>query len=238
MLLFYVRHGDPIYDPDSLTPLGYRQAEAVGKRLARYGLDEIYSSSSNRAILTSKPTCEMLKKDVKILDWCNEAHAWQELVHVDENGHRDWLFAHPSLARKLISNEFAALGENWADHPMFEGTKVKAGIERIKRETYGFLAEHGYVFDPEKHLYRCENHNDKRIALFAHQGFGLAFLGTVLGIPYPMFSTHFDMSHSGMTVISFGNDDGYCVPEILQLSNDSHLYSEGLPTKYYNRIYF
>ena len=33
MLLFYIRHGDPVYDPDSLTPLGLKQAEAVAKRL-------------------------------------------------------------------------------------------------------------------------------------------------------------------------------------------------------------
>lgn len=238
MLLFYIRHGDPIYDPDSLTPLGHRQAEAVAKRLSRYGLDEIYASSSNRAILTSKPTCEMLKKDATILDWCNEGHSWQELVHTDENGRKDWLFAHPSIARKLVSNEIASLGENWADHPMFEGTNVKSGIERIKRETYAFLAEHGYVFDAENHIYKCENHNDKRIALFAHQGFGLAFLSTVLSIPYPIFSTHFDMSHSGMSVIEFCNNDGYCVPKALQVANDSHLYGEGLPTKYQNSIYF
>ncbi len=238
MLLFYIRHGDPIYAPDSLTPLGHRQAEAVAKRLSRYGLDEIYASSSNRAILTSKPTCEILKKEAEILDWCNEHHAWNELVHIDENGRKDWLFAHPSIARRLVSNEFAVLGENWADHPMFEGTNVKSGIERIRRETYGFLAEKGYVYDSEKHMYKCENHNDKRIAIFAHQGFGLAFLSTVLGIPYPMFSTHFDMSHTGMTVIEFAEHDGYCIPEILQLANDSHLYAEGLPTKYQNSLYF
>ena len=53
MLLFFVRHGDPVYVPDSLTPLGRRQAEAVAKRLARYGLDKIYVSSSARAIQTS-----------------------------------------------------------------------------------------------------------------------------------------------------------------------------------------
>ena len=35
MLLFYLRHGDPIYSPDSLTPLGQRQAEALGRRLAQ-----------------------------------------------------------------------------------------------------------------------------------------------------------------------------------------------------------
>ena len=238
MLLFYIRHGDPIYDPDSLTPLGHRQAEAVAKRLSRYGLDEVYASSSNRAILTSKPTCEILKKEATILDWCNEHHAWQELTHDYEDGRRDWLFAVPTIARKFASQEFAAMGENWADHPMFEGTNVKSGIERIRRETYGFLAEKGYVYDSEKNKYKCVNHNDKRIAIFAHHGFGLAFLGTVLGIPYPMFSLHFDLSHSSMTVIEFPECDGYSIPQILQLSNDSHLYAEGLPTKYQNSIYF
>ena len=64
MLFFYVRHADPIYDPDSITPLGERQAESVAKRLALYGLDEIYSSTSNRAKLTAKPTAEILKKEI------------------------------------------------------------------------------------------------------------------------------------------------------------------------------
>ena len=34
MLLYVIRHGDPTYSPDALTPLGHRQAEAVEKRLA------------------------------------------------------------------------------------------------------------------------------------------------------------------------------------------------------------
>ena len=62
MLLFYIRHGDPIYDPDTLTPLGVRQAEALSKRLALFGIDEIYASTSTRAQLTAKPTAELLKK--------------------------------------------------------------------------------------------------------------------------------------------------------------------------------
>ena len=62
MLFFYIRHGDPIYQPDSLTPLGEYQAEAVKSRLGQFGLDKIYASSSNRAILTATPTAKMLKK--------------------------------------------------------------------------------------------------------------------------------------------------------------------------------
>ena len=79
MLFFYIRHGDPIYNPDSLTPLGERQAEAVAHRLSLFGLDRIYASTSNRAKLTAKPTCEMLKLPMTELDWCNEGHAWNEL---------------------------------------------------------------------------------------------------------------------------------------------------------------
>ena len=63
MLFFLIRHGDPIYNPDSLTPLGHRQAEAIAKRLAVYGVDRVYASTSERARLTSVPTCELLKKE-------------------------------------------------------------------------------------------------------------------------------------------------------------------------------
>ena len=72
MLFFYVRHGDPIYSPDSLTPFGHRQAEAVAKRLALYGIDKIYSSPSTRAQLTAKPTCEILKKTAELVDFAGK----------------------------------------------------------------------------------------------------------------------------------------------------------------------
>jgi len=39
-----------------------------------------------------------------------------------------------------------------------------------------------------------------------------------------------------MTVIEFSKHKGECVPQILQLANDSHIYAEGLPTNYQNRL--
>ena len=98
MLFFYVRHGDPTYHPDALTPLGRRQADAVAKRLALFGLDRVYCSTSNRAIETAQPTCELLKLEATELDFANEHHAWMELgVMLD--GRRRWLFASPGCAR-------------------------------------------------------------------------------------------------------------------------------------------
>jgi hypothetical protein len=39
-------------------------------------------------------------------------------------------------------------------------------------------------------------------------------------------------------VSKFEERDGCVVPEVLTLSNDSHVYAEGLPTKYNGAYYF
>ena len=76
------------------------------------------------------------------------------------------------------------------------------------------------------------------MALFAHEGFGRAFLGSVLDMPYPEATLRFAMTHSAVSVIGFDDEGGYSIARLLTLSNDSHIYAEGLPTNYYNRIRF
>ena len=236
MLLFYVRHGDPIYNPNSLTPLGRRQAEAVAKRLALYGIDELYASPSTRAMQTAEPTSEILKLNINPLDFADEAHVWRDLTCQRDDGKQTWLFQYPKTRALLTSPEVRSLGDEWYKHP--ELTAYEAGIKRVYDNTDAFLSSLGYEHERYTGRYKVTANNDKRIAIFAHQGFGLAFLSTLLDIPYPAFSTHFDLSHSNITVIEFKEEEGYSIPCILTHSNDSHLYKEGLPTKYENRIYF
>lgn len=235
MLLFYIRHGDPIYDPDSLTPLGERQAEALARRLALYGIDEIYASSSNRAMLTAKPTCELLHKEMTVLDWCNEKFAGEDFFF-EEDGSLEWAFQHQKYRERFVSDEIRSMGRDW--HKAFSDKTFKKGLDRVQKETDAFMKSFGYEHDLERNLYNCVRENKSRIALFAHQGFGMVFLSCLLDIPYPMFSTHFDFTHTGMTVIDFSERRGAVVPRVLQLSGDSHIYRDGLPTKYQNEIYF
>ena len=235
MLLFYVRHGDPIYSPDSLTDLGLRQAEAVAKRLALHGIDEIYASTSNRAIQTATPLSQIVKKEIVQLEWCNEGHVWKEFTCTSGNT-TFWIWGVDKTRNLLNSPEVLSLGEKWYEHAGFE-EKVGKGMQRINRETDAFLESLGYAHNRESNTYKAINPNNKRIALFAHQGFGLAFLSSLLDIPYPLFSTRFDISHSCVTVIEFPDCEGEHIPTVLQLSNDSHIYREGLPTKYNNRIF-
>lgn len=237
MIFYFIRHGDPIYEPDSLTPLGSLQAEALAKRLARYDIDEIYASSSNRAQLTAAPTCRLLHREAKILDWCNECYAWDDFSCADSNGFVTWPFQIPEMRELFVSDEIQSLHKKWYTHPAFSGNGFERGIKRVQAECDALFSSLGYEHDREKNIYTCVRENHSRVALFAHQGFGMIFLSSLLDIPYPQFCTHFDLGHSSMTVIEFAAKPGTTVPTVLQLGGDSHIYSEGLPTKFQNRVY-
>ena len=236
MLLFLIRHGDPIYDPDSLTPLGKKQAEAVAKRLSLYGIDCVFTSTSNRAIETAIPLCEWLGIESVALDFCNESHGWRDFTIV-RNGKRDWMSNDNECKALFVSDEIRKLDKEWYTHPAFADTGCKEGIEFINAKTDEFLGGLGYIHDREKNVFHCEKPNDERVALFAHGGFTMSFLSAVLDIPYPMVCTHFAVNHSAITVIKFENKETL-LPKVLTLSNDSHLYREGLPTTDGNYLYF
>lgn len=237
MLLFYIRHGDAIYNPDSLSPLGERQAEALAKRLTKYGIDEIYSSTSNRAQLTAKPLCELLKKDIKTLDFCNEKYVWNEFT-VNVDGQTDWFFKKTIFKKILASDDVVENGYKWYENEELKEYDFSKSIERVDKELDKFIFELGYEHDREKHLYKCVNPSDKRVALFAHQGFCVSFLSSILDIPYPYIASHFDICNTGMTVVEFRNENGVSFPKVLTLSNDSHIYREGLIAGYDSIIRF
>ena len=244
MLLFYVRHGDPIYSPDKLTPLGKRQAEAVAKRLALYGVDKVYSSTSNRAYETAKPTAELLHLPIERFHWANESMAHKDFaVEVFDGVNpigRTWCWSQSKFIELFNTEEMRSLGKKWYEHPALSEYReqFERGMARVEKEVYAFLAAHGYEHDPEANCYHATHPSDERIALFAHEGFSMAFMSVLLDIPYPMYATHFAISHSGMTVIEMANKEGKIYPRVLQASNDSHLYREGLPTNYQNRSRF
>lgn len=237
MLLFILRHGDPIYNPDSLTEKGHIQAQALAKRLALYGIDKIYSSSMIRAQQTAHPTEVLLNKTAELADWAREDILYREWSTVN-NGTRRWIFHNPEKAM-LRDPSVSALGLRWYEHPLFSEIPGEREYMRLLEHSDELLLRHGYRHDRENCRYIAENHTDERVAMFCHQGFGLSWLGVMLDIPLPIIWSGFDFSHTGMTVVEFKPDEnGIVLPQVLTLSNDSHLYKEGLPTKYNNIIYF
>ncbi len=230
MLFYLIRHGDPIYNPDSLTPLGKRQAEAVGRRLAVNGMDEIYSSPMIRAQETAKPLAELLNKEVKIEDWTYEC--WDEFSIINEKGNR--MFCMQLPGEKFVGNDnFYLRDDEWLDMECLKGSKAKEGWARITKAADEFFARHGYV--REGRAYRITEPNEKRIALFCHAGFASILLPYLLNIPPHIYWSSLDVSHTGVCILRFRNtESGITVPKCLVHSDLSHIYADNLPMRYNN----
>jgi probable phosphoglycerate mutase len=235
MILYYVRHGDPIYNPDSLTELGQKQAEALSKRMCLYGLDELYASTSVRAQMTAAPTAKALGREVKVLDWMHEEYAMRDMGVYRDDGVYTWAFFMPKYKALFNSPKVRALGSKWYEYEEFP-EKFGKGITRVDEALDAWMLSLGYRHDRENCRYEVVNPNEKRVGVFAHQGFGMLFLSSLLDVPFNLFSTRYDLSHSSVTAIYFREEDGFVYPQVLQHANDSHLYKEGLLTGYNNQL--
>ena len=217
MRFYYIRHGEPIYDPDSLTERGHEQAARVSEWFAQIGLDKVYSSTSNRALQTAEPTCKALGLDVIPVDFANEAHAWRDFT-VTNGSQKSWIFQNETVKELFCTQEIKDMSYRWYEHSAFDKYTFKDGMERVYNESDAFFAKLGYEHIRYSGKYKAIAPNDEKVALFAHEGFGKAFLSCLLDIPYPYLCNHFNLCHAGITVIDFPNKHGEVIVNLVQIS--------------------
>ena len=229
MLLYIVRHGHPDYATDSLTERGWLQAEAVGKRLAATGIDQVYASPMGRARQTAEPTCRLLDLPCHIEPW---AHEFQEERWTEEP------YGKP-VSVTMVQNTYYR--ENGGiDLPYdrayeavgFRASGMKNAVAYIEEGGRDFLERLGYK--EENGVYRILRANEDRVALFCHSIMARAWISTLLHIPIHMMWAGFHYTHTGVTVLEFRNNaDGFTAPKCLCYSDMSHLYAHG-PDMHYD----
>ena len=232
MLLYIVRHGDPNYELDCLTERGHMQAEAVGKRIAASGINEIYSSPMGRARQTAAPACRLLNLPCHIEDWAHEVE--EERLTPEPYGK----LTSVSLIQNTYYREnggidlpydraFEAVGFRYSD--------MKTATERIAAGGRDFLERLGYK--EENGVYKILRNNEDKVALFCHTVMARAWLSTLLHIPIHLMWAGFQMTHTGVTVIEFkNNENGITAPYCRCFSDMSHLYAEGLDMRHDNKM--
>ena len=72
MKLLLIRHGDPDYALDGLTPAGKREAELLAERIAPMDIAEYYVSTMGRALDTARPTLERAGRTAAECSWLRE----------------------------------------------------------------------------------------------------------------------------------------------------------------------
>ena len=236
MLLYIIRHGDPNYEKDCLTPLGKRQAEAVGRRLAIHGMDRIFSSPLGRAKETAQPLCEMLRLECNTEEFVSEHLAYSQLSVDMGNGHRNWVFR--SLPDHEFKNEhnLRLNIDEWKNDYVFNKTDMTAAMERIAVGSDTFLEKLGYKREGTA-VYRCVKPTDERVAVFCHEGAGMTWISHLLGIPAHIMWSSFEINHTSVTLFRFSGSEGeLTAPKCLCFSDNSHLLAERLPYRHYNSI--
>lgn len=225
MRLYLIRHADPDYANDTITPAGHLEAAALAERLASHGLDRILCSPLGRARATAKYTCDRLKMEPLVEPWlaelsgCSmERSPWGKMVAWDCPG--EIVRADPVESRSFDERFYAAT------YP----ATVRERCAEIIRNSDEFLSRLGYARDGGR--YRIVEANRLRIGIFCHGGFGLTWLAHLLEIPLPLMWSGFWLPPTSVTTILFDErSQQWAVPRCIGVGDVSHLYKAGLPVQ-------
>lgn len=219
MKLIIVRHGDPDYSIDSLTPTGWKEAELLVPRMEKLNPTAFYVSPLGRARDTASLTLEKLGREAEALPWLREFPARVK---------------RPGLDRPSVAWDW--LPQDWTEEPRFfdlsRWTEPKAfadaGVDEHAREVWegldALLAKHGYV--REGNFYRAERANEDTVVLFCHFGLECVLLGHLLHIS-PMLLWHGTCAAptSVTTLVTEERRKGIAYFRMSAFGDVSHLYA-------------
>lgn len=149
MKLLIVRHGDPDYSIDSLTPKGWHEAELLKNRLTKLDVAAFYCSPLGRAKDTSKATLSALGRTAEIFDWLREFDGY---VIDPESGERTYSWDRTPAF--LSENDDYYDKDKWISTPFYSSGDVPEKYKIVCDGIDGLLARHGYVHDGK--IYRVE----------------------------------------------------------------------------------
>ncbi len=230
MKLIIVRHGDPDYSIDSLTPTGWKEAELLSQRLSRLDIKAFYCSPMGRARDTASLTLKAMGREAEIFPWLREFSAWVVRPDSDSAGVAwDWL--PQDWTREPIFYD----KDQWMDHPLFEAGHVREEAQWVYRELDALLARHGYV--REGNNYRAEKPNTDTIVFFCHFGLECVLLSHLLGIsPMPLWHNTCAAPASFTLLTTEERRPGIASFRMNTFGDTSHLYAGGLEPSFSARF--
>lgn len=223
MKILIIRHGEPDYSIDSLTEKGWREAELLSKRLCEMNIADFYVSPLGRAKDTAKPTLEKLGREAEVLPWLREFKGTVVNPHTAER-RIPWNLAPQYWTKQPELYE----PEGWRENDLFKTGNMREVYDATGAGVDALLARYGYVRDGG--IYRCEQNDDRVIALFCHFALGMTILSHLMHIsPAVMWQCFFMPTSSVTTLVTEERVKGEVFFKCMQLGDTSHLYAGGEP---------
>lgn len=225
MRIFIIRHADPDYANDTLTPVGHNQAQALAQYLQTLNISEIYASPYGRTQATAGYTASLLGLPIQTEPWARELDGtWikdldQSFAGIDPS--------RKSLEPKPIVEESLASGLGIRRLLQPDPCRMQENMDIIRQGSDDFMRRQGFVHESDS--YRVLWPNRKSIAIFTHMGVGLVWLSHLLNIPLMMTWSGFFLHPASVTTILMDERlPGSAIPRCTGLGDISHLCAAGV----------
>ena len=219
MKILIVRHGDPIYETDSLTEKGVREAELLSERLRKEKITKLYCSTLGRARLTAQPTLDKLGIAAEYCEWLREfSYAMFKLPYLEKEKHC-WDIL-PSFLKDYP--EIYSPTE-WRNVDFVKNSNVPESYDIVCEEFDKVLEKHGYK--REGNSYKVTAANDDTIAFVCHFGVTAQILSHLLCTsPFSISENTLTLPTSVTTLYSEEREEGTARFRMCGFSDVSHLY--------------
>ena len=216
--IYFIRHGNPDYEHDSLTELGHQQAELTSLALKDIPFDLVYFSPIGRAQVTGRYLIDKIHKEPIILPFVSEAEAWHAIaMYSEELKYETWIYNIPSCFNKLkeLEND-----DNWYD---YFPPKYKEGVEAINKQIDEWLLTLNIKHDRNNKTFASIGETPKNIIIFAHEGAGTRFISSMLDMNFAYFLTHYPrLDCCSINQLEI-NCDGVTPIKLIKYNDSQHL---------------
>lgn len=218
MRLIIIRHGDPDYSIDSLTPTGWKEAELLSHRISKLDVKAFYVSPLGRAQDTASLTLKKMGRTAETLLWLREfspriVHPW----NTRNTCIWDW------LPQEWAGNPQFYDPENWYKVLIFQEAGVEKEYKWVLEGFDSLLAKHGYVRCGK--YYKAESANSDTVVLFCHFGLECVLLSHLLNVsPMTLWHGTCAAPTSVTTVYTEERREGIASFRISAFGDTSHLY--------------
>lgn len=233
MKLILVRHADPDYSIDSLTPTGFMEAEALRERMEAIPSDGDYVSPLGRAARTAEIALRNTGRRAVVMDWLREFNLPVKRPHqeTDSDGDCVWdWFPADWTVRPAFFDRNA-----WMNEPELVSAGVPEAYRTVCEGLDALLAEHGYVRDGLN--YRASGPNHKTFVLYCHFGLECVLISHLINVS-PMVLWHGTCSApSGVTtLVTEEREKGIASWRMSAFGDVSHLYAKGMEPSFHARF--
>lgn len=218
MRIIFIRHGDPDYANDTLTPKGRVEAELLSERVKKWDVKKFYCSPLGRAKDTAAYSLDKIGAGMEIHDWMQEF-----FYLVDDPETKNKRIAWDFMPKYWTEEALMYDKDNWTKAPVMTTGEIDEKFKMVSDGIDKIIEEHGYKRC--KNYYTAENPNKDTIVIFCHLGVTFAMLSHILGVAAPVLWQQFFIAPTSVTELcTEEREDGIATFRVKKFGDVSHLY--------------